>query len=63
MKLVRNHPRQKALFRSAVRNAHVYVKGKIKHSDHATVLLKSWHEVMPNLENKARGFQHMAFVD
>jgi hypothetical protein len=35
------------------RDAHTYVKGRISHSDHATIELKTWHRVMPNRESEA----------
>jgi hypothetical protein len=28
----------------------VYVKGRITHADHKTVLLDGWHRVVPNTE-------------
>ncbi|MDR2440840.1 MAG: hypothetical protein LBE12_15875 [Planctomycetaceae bacterium] len=31
-------------------NMEVYVKGRITHADHKTVLLNSWHRVVPNTE-------------
>jgi hypothetical protein len=49
-----------------VRNAQVYAKGKITHSDHKTLNLGNvWHEVIPNTESDARWFGSsvMAFID
>jgi hypothetical protein len=46
-----------------VRNAHVYVKGNIRHRDHKTVFLSFWHEVVPNTETEARAMSQVAFLD
>jgi hypothetical protein len=48
---------------SMVRNAHVYVKGNIRHPDHKTVFLSYWHEVVPNTETEARAMNQVAFLD
>jgi hypothetical protein len=50
-------------WRPMVRNAHVYVKGAIRHPDHKTVWLSFWHEVVMNTETKASAMQHVAFLD
>ncbi len=41
----------------------VYVKGRITHADHKTVLLDGWHRVVPNTESKAASMRHLAFID
>lgn len=41
----------------------VYVKGRIRHPDHKTVLLDYWHQVLPNTESEAPGMRHVAFLD
>lgn len=41
----------------------VYVKGRITHADHKTVLLNGWHHVIPNTENRAASMRHLAFID
>ena len=47
-----------------VADAKVYVRGKISHSDHATLDLGSqWHEVLMNRENEAPSMKHMRFLD
>ena len=33
-----------------VRNPHVFARGKIRHPDHATIILESWHRVFLNVE-------------
>ncbi len=45
------------------RNAQVYVKGRIAHPDHETVVLPCWHLVQMNTENKAPAMRHIAFLD
>ena len=41
----------------------VYVKGRITHPDHKTVLLDGWHRVIPNTESRAASMRHLAFID
>jgi len=41
----------------------VYVKGKITHPDHKTIVLDYWHRVIPNTENRAASMKFMAFID
>lgn len=50
-------------WRRMVRDAHVYVKGKVRHSDHATITLALWHEVVMNTETEATAMRHVAFLD
>jgi hypothetical protein len=45
------------------RNPEVYVKGKISHSDHATIILDGWHRVYMNTEAKARARASVVFLD
>jgi hypothetical protein len=46
-----------------VRDAHVYVKGNVRHPDHKTVFLMDWHEVVPNTEQRAAAMSRVAFLD
>lgn len=50
-------------WRPMVRNARVVVKGKISHSDHATIHLDGWHTVSMNEEHRAPSSQFVAFLD
>lgn len=50
-------------WRLMTRDMKVYARGKIKHSDHRTVILRGWHEVIPNTEDKALAMSHVAFLD
>ena len=45
------------------RNAKVFVKGNIRHSDHKTVFLQDWHEVVQNTETEADAMRQVAFLD
>jgi hypothetical protein len=45
------------------RNAGVYVRGRVRHADHATIELAGWHWVVMNTESQARAIQHVAFLD
>jgi hypothetical protein len=49
--------------RQMQRGARVFVKGRITANDHATLILPTWHEVIPNTEDRAPGRQYMAFLD
>lgn len=46
-----------------LRNAGVYVKGRIRHADHATILLRDWHQVLMNTEGQSRAMRNVAFLD
>lgn len=46
-----------------VRDAEVFARGRIKHPDHATVVLDGWHRVFMNTESRARAMRHVAFLD
>lgn len=45
------------------RDAHVFVRGKVSHSDHATIELHGWHLVVPNTEGRAMAMERVAFLD
>ncbi len=50
-------------WRTMRRNPGVYVRGRIRHPDHATVTLHGWHRVVMNTEGQSRAMQHVAFLD
>jgi len=50
-------------WRTMRRNPNVFVKGRVTHPDHATVILDTWHEVVPNTESQAIAFRDVAFLD
>jgi hypothetical protein len=41
----------------------VYAKGSVRHPDHATIHLATWHRVLMNTEQAARAMRHVAFLD
>jgi len=45
------------------RNPKVYVRGRVRHSDHKTVTLDGWHEVLSNTENLSHAMRNVAFLD
>ena len=45
------------------RNPGVYVRGRIRHPDHATITLHGWHQVVMNTENESRAMRNVAFLD
>lgn len=45
------------------RNAGVFVRGKVRHSDHKTIVLHGWHRVEMNTEPESKAMRHVAFLD
>lgn len=45
------------------RNPEVYVKGRISHPDHRTIVLSGWHRVLMNTEHRSAAMRHVAFLD
>ena len=45
------------------RNPGVFVRGKIRHADHKTIVLDGWHQVLMNTETQAAAMRHVAFTD
>jgi hypothetical protein len=59
--LIERSPRAKHyIWRDMQRNALVYVKGHVRHLDHATLTLDSWHRVLMNTERRTDA---VAFLD
>jgi hypothetical protein len=55
--------RRKTRWEQRVRGAEVYVRGRVKHRDHATITLPCWHKVVMNTETRSKAMRHMAFLD
>jgi len=57
--------RKSGNWRAMTRDATVYVRGNIRHPDHKTLKLRSWHQVVPNTERVRVGnrLQTVAFLD
>jgi len=51
------------LWSRMTRDAEVFVRGYVKHQDHATITLSGWHKVIMNLENKAKAKERVVFLD
>lgn len=45
------------------RDPTVFVRGRVSHADHATILLGGWHRVAMNTENQSRAMEFVAFLD
>jgi len=45
------------------RNPKVYVRGRVRHNDHKTVVLDGWHEVLSNTESLSHSMRNVAFLD
>jgi hypothetical protein len=45
------------------RNPGVYVKGRVRHPDHATITLHVWHRVVMNTEGRSKAMRNVAFLD
>ena len=45
------------------RDATAYVRGRVWHPDHKTVVLDGWHRVLMNTENQAPGARAVVFLD
>jgi hypothetical protein len=52
-----------ASFRTMTRDPEAYVRGRVRHADHATIKLDCWHRVLMNTETRARAMAHVAFLD
>jgi hypothetical protein len=50
-------------WRVMVRNAGVFVRGRISHADHKTIMLHEWHQVWMNTENESAAMRNVAFLD
>lgn len=44
-------------------NANVYVRGRVWHPDHQTIVLDDWHRVLMNTEGQAPGARNVVFLD
>ena len=50
-------------WQSLVRDPEVYVRGRVRHADHATIELPGWHRVLMNTEAESVAMRHVAFLD
>lgn len=54
---------RKARWNLMRRNATVYARGTVRHSDHETIVLPCWHQVVMATEASTPTMQNVAFVD
>jgi hypothetical protein len=45
------------------RDALAYVRGRVWHPDHKTIVLNGWHRVLMNTEYQAPGAPAVVFLD
>jgi len=50
-------------WRQMQREPSVYVRGRVWHPDHKTIVLDDWHRVLMNTEREAPGARHVVFLD
>jgi hypothetical protein len=50
-------------WRTMRRNPGVYVRGRIRHPDHNTIVLHEWHKVVMNTESQSKAMRNVAFLD
>ena len=50
-------------WRTMRRNPGVYVRGRVRHADHTTIILHGWHRVVMNTEGQSRAMRNVAFLD
>lgn len=50
-------------WRPVRRNPRAYARGRVRHSDHATITLIGWHRVLLNTESETDTMRHVAFID
>jgi hypothetical protein len=62
--ILRNNPKARSWnWRQMRRDAEVYVRGRVWHPDHKTVILRCWHRVLMNTEHLAPGRSNVTFLD
>lgn len=61
--LVNSGKTHRGEWRTMRRNAGVFVRGEVRHSDHKTITLHTWHQVLMNTENQSRTMAKVAFLD
>jgi hypothetical protein len=62
--LIHNAPEKNHLsWRVMQRDPEAFAKGKVRHPDHKTIVLPSWHRIVMNTESAANGTGSVAFLD
>jgi len=63
-KIVAGNPKAKNWgWRTMQRNPGVFVRGRIRHPDHKTIMLHVWHRVLMNTEGQSKAMRNVAFLD
>ena len=63
-RILRSNPKARNWdWRQMRRNAEVYVRGRVWHPDHKTLILRDWHRVLMNTERQAPGQAAVTFLD
>jgi hypothetical protein len=63
-KILTGSPKAKGWgWRTMRRNPGVYVRGRVRHADHATITLHRWHRVVMNTEGMSKAMRNVAFLD
>lgn len=64
MRLISRRPKLRNLHWVAQRrNPSVFVRGRVRHPDHKTIVLNGWHQVLMNTETESMAMRHVAFID
>ena len=61
--LARNADSRRWGWQTMRRDPEVYVKGRIRHPDHATIVLQDWHRVLMNTEHQSEAMRSVVFLD
>ena len=61
--IARNSAAKAWSWRTMRRNPGVYVRGRVRHADHATIILHSWHQDLMNTEGQSKAMRNVAFLD
>lgn len=59
----RNHPQAPDPWRPMRRDPTVFARGRVRHRDHATILLRGWHQVFVNTEHQSIAGRNLLFLD
>jgi hypothetical protein len=63
-RILADNPRAKWLgWLPMSRNAGVYARGKVRHSDHKTIVLHGWHRALMNTEGQSKAMRNVAYLD
>ena len=63
-RLIRSNPEARHWgWRVMTRDPELYARGRVRHADHATIVLHGWHRVVMNTEGQSAAMRHVAFLD